>query len=178
MNLTRLDPYDQHGALRVVVESPRGASLKFAYEPSLGVFVVSRALPLGVVYPYDWGFIPGTRGDDGDPLDAMVLHDFASSPGVLLTCRILGMVKVAQREGSAKPEINNRIIATPAWHTPLEQFADARDLPTAARGQLEQFFVTAAEMTGKRVSIKGWASSKAAGRFIERNLFAKQRGTA
>ena len=66
MNLTRLDPYDEHGALRVVVESPRGASLKFAYQPSLELFAVARALPLGVVYPYDWGFVPGTRGDDGD----------------------------------------------------------------------------------------------------------------
>lgn len=169
MDLTRLGPYDEHHALRVVVESPRGASLKFAYEAKLRLFVVARALPLGVVYPYDWGFVPGTRGDDGAPLDAMVLHDFASSPGVLLTCRILGMVKVVQRDGSGKPEINNRIIATPAWHTPLEQFADARDLPTAARGQLEQFFVTAAEMAGKRVNIKGWASSKAVARFIERN---------
>jgi inorganic pyrophosphatase len=176
MNLTRIDPYDKHGALRVVVESPRGASLKFAYQPSLELFAVARALPLGVVYPYDWGFVPGTRGDDGDPLDAMVLHDFASSPGVLLTCRILGMVKVVQREGAAKPEINNRIIATPAWHSPLEPFADARDLPTAARAQLEQFFVTAAEMTGKRVNIKGWASSKAAGRFIERNLLPSSGG--
>ena len=169
MDLTRLGPYDEHGALRVVIESPRGASLKFAYQPSLELFAVARALPLGVVYPFDWGFVPGTRGDDGDPLDAMVLHDFATSPGMLLTCRILGMVEVAQRERSGKPEINNRIIATPAWHTPLQQFAEARDLPPAARGQLEQFFVTAAETTGKRLNIKGWASSKAAGRFIERN---------
>jgi len=169
-DLTKLAPYGERGELRVIVESPRGSAIKLAYEPELRLFTVSRGLPLGVVYPYDWGFVPGTRGDDGDPLDAMVLHDFATSPGVLLDCRILGMVEVLQREGAGKPEVNNRIIATPAWHTPLDVVADARDLPSRARRQIEQFFSTTAELTGKRVKIKGWASRHAAERFLQRNL--------
>ena len=71
-DLTKLETYDDQGSLRVVVESPRGSSLKLDFDPKLRLFTISRELPLGVAYPFDWGFIPGTRGDDGDPLDAMV----------------------------------------------------------------------------------------------------------
>lgn len=169
-DLTRLEPLSERGDLRVIVESPRGSGVKLTYEPGLRLFTVSRGLPLGVIYPYDWGFVPGTRGEDGDPLDAMVLHDFATSPGVLLECRILGMVKVVQRERGGKPEVNNRIIATPVWHPPLEAFADARELPRPARDEIEQFFLTVAESTGKRVKVEGWASRRAAERFLQRNL--------
>src|SRR5437588_4365937 len=97
-DLTKLEPYDDDGALRVVVESPRGSSLKLDFDPDTRVFTVSRELPLGIAYPFDWGFIPGTRGDDGDPIDAMSLHHQPTYPGVVLPSRILGMVKLAQRE--------------------------------------------------------------------------------
>ena len=98
-DLTRLESYDDDGALRVVVEAPRSSSLKLEFDRELGLFTVSRELPLGVAYPFDRGFIPGTWGDDGEPLDAMVLHHQSSYPGVVLPCRILGMVVIEQREG-------------------------------------------------------------------------------
>src|SRR5438105_15578493 len=87
-DLTRIETYADDGSLRVVVESPRGSSLKLDFDPKLRLFTVARELPLGLAYPFDWGFIPGTQGDDGDPLDAMVLHHQPSFPGVLLPCRI------------------------------------------------------------------------------------------
>jgi inorganic pyrophosphatase len=70
-DLTRLDPFDDDHILRMVVETPRGASVKLTYAPDLGSFTVTRALALGITYPFDWGFIPGTTADDGDPLDAL-----------------------------------------------------------------------------------------------------------
>ncbi len=169
-DIAKLAPFDDEGALRVIVESPRGSSLKLAYEPKLRLFSVSRELPLGLAYPFDWGFIPGTLGEDGDPLDAMALHNAASFPGVLLPCRILGMVEVEQREGRGRPQVNNRIIATPHWHRPLARLTEARDLPAPARRDIEQFFVATAAMTGKRLTLKGWASRRATERFIAANL--------
>src|SRR5437773_2507037 len=108
-DLTKLETYDEDGSLRVVVESPRGSALKLDFDPKLRLFTIARELPLGVAYPFDWGFIPGTRGDDSDPLDAMVLHHQPSYPGVVLPCRILGMVEIEQRAGNSKPEVNNQI---------------------------------------------------------------------
>jgi inorganic pyrophosphatase len=93
-NLGKLSPYDDDGALRIIVESPR------ALRPSWNTTLISICspypgkLPLGVAYPFDWGFIPATRGEDGDPLDAMALHHTSTYPVVLLPCRILGMVVV------------------------------------------------------------------------------------
>ena len=169
-DLTKLAPFDDDGALRVIVESPRGSSLKLKYEPDLRMFSVARDLPLGVVYPFDWGFVPGTCGEDGDPLDAMAIHRTPTFPGVVLPCRILGMVEVVQREGQRPSMVNNRIIATPAWHASLKKLTEARDLPAHARNEIEQFFVTAAAMTGKRLQIKGWATRRRTEKFVQRNL--------
>ena len=94
--LIELSPYGKNGEMRMVVETPRGSNIKLEYEPKLRAFTVSRALPLGLVYPYDWGFIPGTKGEDGDPIDALALHEGATYPGVVLPCRALGVVAAAQ----------------------------------------------------------------------------------
>src|SRR6266404_4526630 len=154
-DLTRLESYNDDGALRVVVEAPRSSSLKLEFDRKLGLFTISRELPLGVAYPFDWGFIPGTRGEDGDPLDAMVLHHQPSHPGVILPRRILGMVQVEQREDKSKSKVNNRIIATPSWHEALSTLEEARDLPNSVRKQIEQFFVSSVAFTGKELTVKG-----------------------
>jgi inorganic pyrophosphatase len=167
-NLARLAPYDDDDALRVVVESPRGSTLKLEYEPDQGLFTVARALPLGLAYPFDWGFVPGTIAADGDPVDALAIHHASSYPGVVLPCRVLGMVELEQKDPKAKKkQVNNRIIATPAWHEPLKALTEARDLPKSIREELEYFFVTVAAFTGKKIDIRGWASRRATERFIK-----------
>ena len=74
-SLDRLPTRADGDCVNVIVESPRGSRLKFDFEPKLGTFTVGRPLPLGMSYPFDWGFIPSTRGADGDPVDAMILID-------------------------------------------------------------------------------------------------------
>src|ERR1044072_2100352 len=78
-------------AIHVVVETPRFARAKFKYEPVLGAFVLSRSLTLGLSYPFDWGFVPSTVAPDGDPIDALILHNVTTSPGVVLRCRPIGI---------------------------------------------------------------------------------------
>jgi inorganic pyrophosphatase len=92
----------QGGKVHVVVEASRGMTAKCKYDPERGVFVFGKPLPHGLVYPYDWGFIPGTRGGDGDPLDALVLHDAASPVGCLIECRLLAVLQVKQQEKGKK----------------------------------------------------------------------------
>jgi hypothetical protein len=79
-SLDRLPTRADGDCVNVIVESPRGSRLKFDFDPKLGTFTVGRPLPLGMSYPFDWGFIPSTRGADGDPVDAMILNDVPTYP--------------------------------------------------------------------------------------------------
>jgi inorganic pyrophosphatase len=81
-DLQKLPVRDKKGDVHVVVETPRGSAAKLEFDPELQAFTLSKSLILGLSYPYDWGFVPSTKGEDGDPIDVLVLHDAAiSRPG-------------------------------------------------------------------------------------------------
>jgi inorganic pyrophosphatase len=156
-SLIDLPSHDETGALRIVVETPHGAALKFRYDGKLQVFTVGRALPLGLTYPFDWGFIPSTLAPDGDPLDALVLHDSATYPGVVLQCRPLGVVELSQKsKGNKRRQRNDRLLAMPVWHHRLGEFERAADLPRRLRAEIEQFFLSGTFFTEKDPQILGW----------------------
>jgi inorganic pyrophosphatase len=156
---------DAHGHFHVVVESPRGSMVKLKYEVGIAAFVFKRSLQLGASYPYDWGFVPSTRAPDGDPLDAMLLFEAPTWPGVVIPAKAIGVVRLVQREKGKKKERNDRIIALPVEDP---RYDDVKDLPKRVRRELEQFFVTITEMTDKEVSVEGWEGPAAAEDVIEK----------
>jgi len=97
-NLFKLPTFSDDGNLRVVVETPRGSQAKLDYDPKLETFTLAKSLLTGLSYPYDWGFIPATRAEDGDPLDVMVIHNAGTFPGLVLTCKIIGVLQVEHRK--------------------------------------------------------------------------------
>jgi hypothetical protein len=101
MNLLRLPARVRDGGIYIVVESPRGSAVKLKYDGDFEAFTLSRPLVEGIVYPCDWGFVPSTCAADGDPLDAMVVWDRSTFPGVVLRCRMLGVLGVSNRIVSA-----------------------------------------------------------------------------
>jgi len=154
-DLQDLPAFGPDGTVNVMVEAPRGATAKCKHDGELGLFVFGRPLPRGLHYPYDWGFIPSTRGEDGDPLDAMVLHDAACPVGCLLRCEPVAVLQVEQRE-EGKTRRNDRLLFRPAADATAKE---QQLLVPRLKQELEQFFQAAILGTGKTLTFKGWAGA-------------------
>jgi inorganic pyrophosphatase len=161
-NLFKLPTFSDDGHLRVVVETPRGSQAKLDYDPKLKTFTLAKSLLTGLSYPYDWGFIPATRAEDGDPLDVMVIHDAGTFPGLVLTCKIIGVLQVEQHRKGKKAERNDRVFAVPRDSHAEKDLSDVRDLTSAKREELEKFFIATDELEDKQLKILGWKGPKAA----------------
>src|ERR1700748_3742029 len=122
--LSKLPTWADKQRIHTIVETPRGSRSKLEYDPKLKAFTLAKPLMAGLTYPYDWGFIPSTEADDGDPLDVLIIHDSQTYPGVVLRCRPVGILEVEQRK-KGKTERNDRIFAVPDG-SPLE--TDLRDI--------------------------------------------------
>jgi inorganic pyrophosphatase len=167
-----------HGSFNVVVESPRGATSKFKYEPAIGAIMLSRPLPAGTAYPHDWGFIPSTRAEDGDPLDVMIIWDGVSYPGVVIPCRLIGVLRVEQRNtGSGRRERNDRLAAVPAKAPDLEDLRSIFAVAKRKRAELERFFLNAVAFEHKDLAILGWSGPAEAKHLVRRSLVQTQRTT-
>lgn len=95
---------------KAIIETPKGRRNKFKYEHDSGLFSLSNLLPEGFSFPFDFGFIPSTVADDGDPLDVIVLMDEPAHVGCLLQVRLIGVIKVLQTEEGTETE-NDRLLA-------------------------------------------------------------------
>src|SRR6266550_1898245 len=111
-DLSRLNPLDSKDKkiLRVVIETPKGSRNKFAFDPDQHVFELKKVLPAGMAFPYDFGFVPSTEADDGDPVDVLVLMDEPAFAGCVLKCRPIGVIQGEQGDKKKKFR-NDRIIA-------------------------------------------------------------------
>jgi inorganic pyrophosphatase len=156
----------EDGDGHVVVEMPRGSRAKFAYDPKLQTFVLPKSLLTGLTYPHDWGFVPSTKADDGDPLDIMVIHDAATFPGIVLTCRIIGVLQIEQKSKS-KAERNDRLFAVPRRSHSEQGLRDIRNLSKPIQQELEKFFIATDELEDKKLQIIGWKGPKIAMKAIK-----------
>jgi len=92
-NYAKLPTWADGDHIYAVVETPRGSRAKLEFDPKLGAFTLAKPLLAGLTYPYDWGFIPSTKAQDGDPLDVLIIHDAATYPGLVLKCKPIGCLK-------------------------------------------------------------------------------------
>lgn len=138
---------------------------KCKYDPARRVFVLGKPLPHGLVYPYDWGFIPATKAEDGDPLDALILHDASCPVGCLVECKPLAVLKVKQQEKGKKPERNDRYLLLPDADKSIR-----KDILTERlKSELEQFFCAVVLGSGKTLTLKGWSDGDAAMKAIRKS---------
>lgn len=169
----QLPAFSEAGAVHMVVESPRCSKAKFKYDAKLGCFRMDRTLSLGLSYPYDWGFVPSTLMEDGDPLDALLVADFASFPGVIVECEPLGIIQVTQpgiEEKAGQRVHNDRVVLVPV-HAPRERALWTKnEVPARVRAELEVFFLTTVLLDKEGVRILGWQNSDAARDLIKHSL--------
>jgi inorganic pyrophosphatase len=123
---------------RMVVETPRGSRIKFKFEPDSGMFEISKFLPKGFVFPFEFGFVPGTVAEDGDPLDVIVLMDEPAHVGCLLHVRLVGVLELVQTEDGKKTP-DPRLVAIPVQSTDYEGIRTLSDLNKDLREQMIEF---------------------------------------
>lgn len=150
MNLVRLDTWDPESeALNVVIETSKGSRNKLSYDPEQGLFELSKVLPRGLVFPFDFGFIPSTVGDDGDPLDVLVLLDEPVPAGCKIPARLIGVIEAEQAE-DGQTEWNDRLVAVAEDSHEHRDIRSLKDLSDRLVQEIEHFFVSYNEMAGKR----------------------------
>jgi inorganic pyrophosphatase len=111
-NLAKLPTWADRAHINAVVETPRGSRSELEFDRKLKAFTPAKPLLAGLTYPYDWGFIPSTKAEDGDPADVLIIHDAATYPGLILRCTPIGVLEVLQMS-NGKTERNDRVFAVP-----------------------------------------------------------------
>src|SRR5690242_17973231 len=150
----RLGAFDpDKDCLNVVVETPKGSRVKYAYNLETDFFELKRALPEGMMFPFNFGFIPGTKAEDGDPLDILILNQEPLFPGCLLKARLIGVIKAEQTEDGETTR-NDRLIGMAIGKlTPSSLKGAAREMETFS--QVEHFFISYNQLSGKKFKVIG-----------------------
>ena len=170
MPLTELETIDAKTSdYNVIVESPRGCRSKYTYEPENGLFKLSKSLPAGAVFPYDFGFIPSTLGQDGDPLDVLVFLDEPSYPGVLVTARLVGAIEAEQTE-EGETVRNDRLIAVATVSQTFHNVKEMTELNVNIITYIEHFFISYNELAGKKFQPTGRSNAAQAKKLVVSNV--------
>ena len=159
------------GRIHVVIDTPAGSRSKYKYDSALGLFRISRVLPAGSVFPYDFGSIPGTRAPDGDPLDVLVLGLPPSFPGCLVTVRLVGVLHALQRE-AGRTIRNDRLIGIGETPVNRVRLRELRSLDAERLRDIEHFFESYNRRQGRQFRISGRGGRRAAEVVLARGLRA------
>ncbi|WP_336488802.1 inorganic diphosphatase [Methylobacterium nigriterrae] len=147
--LSCLPTFGEEGAVHVVIETPKGSPNKYAYAEAFGTFQFKMVLPEGMSFPYDFGFIPSTKGADGDPLDILILLDAPAFPGCVLEARLVGVIEAEQRERDGTWERNDRLIGVAVKARTHAHIHALSDLRPGMLDEVEAFFAQYNQLAGK-----------------------------
>jgi inorganic pyrophosphatase len=159
------------GTCRAIIETPKGSRNKFDYDPDTKLFELGGLLPEGMMFPFDFGFIPSTLGEDGDPLDILVLMDAPAHVGCLIEVRIIGIITADQIE-DGKEESNDRLLGVAIHSYDHEDLRSIKDVSKTLLDQLEAFFVSYNKQRGKEFKVTGTGGPKKAIAFLKAGMRA------
>jgi inorganic pyrophosphatase len=177
MDLSRLSHEldKENRQCRVVVETPKGRRNKFDYDSALEAFTLGGLLAEGLSFPFDFGFIPSTLGEDGDPLDVMILMDEPAHVGCILQVRLIGVIEADQSD-DGKTIANDRLIGVAVHSYNHENVHALSEINRSIIEQVGEFFVTYNKSRGKRFKITGVHGPSKAIKLVEQGIkrFKKQ----
>jgi inorganic pyrophosphatase len=172
-NLESLSPFDEKtNDLNVIIDTPKGSRNKYSFDEELKLFKLSGVLPVGSYFPFDFGFIPRTKGEDGDPIDILILMDESAFAGCLISARLIGVIEANQTERDGKTVRNDRLIAVASKshiHAHVKSFDDLNE---KLIDEIEHFFISYNEAKGKRFEPLGRFDAQVAEKLIREAMKA------
>lgn len=151
MDLSLIPAQPKPGVINVLIEIPGGSKNKYEFDKELNAFALDRVLSSSVKYPYDYGFIPNTLADDGDPLDGMVMMDEPTFPGCIIAARPIGFLEMI--DGGDRDE---KILCVPAKDPRYANVNSLKDVPPHRLEEIAEFFRTYKNLEKKVTEILGW----------------------
>jgi inorganic pyrophosphatase len=164
----------QSGEVHIVIDTPRGSRNKYKFDEKLRLFKLGGVLPAGAVFPFDFGFIPQTLGEDGDALDTLLLMDEPTFVGCLVLARLIGVVEAEQTE-EGKTMRNDRLIAVAATSRNHHEVKSLTQLNTNLLDEIEHFFVSYNQIKGKKFKSLGRFGPKRAEELLSAGMKSYQR---
>jgi inorganic pyrophosphatase len=156
--------------VQAIVETPRGCRNKYKFDEETGRMKLSKVMPEGMVFPYDFGFFPRTKGDDGDPIDVLILNDEPTFPGCQIDCRLIGLIRAHQKDADGKQHRNDRLIAVAEASVLFGSVRELADLEPRLLKQIEDFFVNYQKVRDVEVTLMGRGGSEEARQKLERSF--------
>lgn len=156
----------------VVIETAKGSRNKYAFDEERGGFMLKGVLPEGTSFPYDFGFIPSTKGGDGDPLDVLVIMDAAAFPGCMIEVRIIGAIEAEQEERDGRVERNDRLIGVATHAQTHGDVYSLSDLRPRMLEEIEGFFEHYNRLAGKAFKPVRRSDARDAMQIVRRSMQA------
>ena len=173
MNLSQLPTFDPESReVTAVIETPKGSPNKYDYDPDCGALRLKAVMPEGTAFPYDFGFIPSTLGDDGDPLDVLVFLDAPVIAGCVLTIRLIGVIEAEQREEAGEAERNDRLLAVAIHAHTHEHVHRLEDLRPNLLEEIEEFFRHYNKLRGREFKPLARSGPDRARQLLEKGIAA------
>jgi inorganic pyrophosphatase len=151
VDLARIPAQPKPGIINVLIEIPAGSKNKYEFDKDLNAFALDRVLFSSVQYPLDYGFVPNTLADDGDPLDGMVIMDQPTFPGCVIAARPIGMLEMI--DGGDRDE---KILCVPDKDPRYAQVKSIKDISPHRLDEITEFFKTYKNLEKKVTEILGW----------------------
>jgi inorganic pyrophosphatase len=167
VDLARIPAQPKPGIINVLIEIAAGSKNKYEFDKDLNAFALDRVLFSSVQYPCDYGFIPNTLGDDGDPLDGLVIMDQPTFPGCVIAARPIGMLEMI--DGGDRDE---KILCVPDKDPRYAQVKSISDISQHRLDEITEFFKTYKNLEKKVTEILGWKDASAVQALVDKGIAA------